>query len=91
MKEEEVLEARVVGEEEGKAEAIPWSQWQQEVLADKKELDAKIEKLERFMAEKYEDTHRYERNRLDRQLDAMKEYSDALRDRIKHFNQSRPS
>ncbi|MCK9157164.1 MAG: hypothetical protein M0P12_13960 [Paludibacteraceae bacterium] len=61
--------------------------YQQRVIEEKKELDAKIEKLSTFVDSKAfpETVEASERSRLLHQLTVMREYSSILSDRIANF------
>lgn len=60
--------------------------YQERVIKEKAELDAKLEKLDHFLAGEVAKTiPREERDRLVRQLGHMQSYADVLGERIKNF------
>ena len=61
--------------------------FQQRVVTEKEELDAKIVKLEAFVnnEEKYGALDEDAQNLLEEQLDVMQQYSNILDERIKAF------
>lgn len=60
--------------------------YQQRVVDEKAELDARRTKLATFMySDTYAEVDPAERNRLEKQLRAMTAYSDALAERISAF------
>lgn len=60
-------------------------EWQQRVLDEKAELDARIEKLDAFLFRgEQKSLPGQERARLISQLEAMQSYQEALADRIRH-------
>jgi len=59
---------------------------QERVVAEKKELDEKIAKLDQFVdGDVYDDLDEEEQDRLTRQREAMGDYSDVLGERIEAF------
>lgn len=59
---------------------------QERVIAEKKELDERSEKLEQFtLTDTFEGLDGAERERLSRQLEVMGEYSEILGERIANF------
>jgi len=61
--------------------------WQQRVIAEKEEVDQKVQKLAAYLAsEAVEMTSPQERELLDRQLDVMTSYRSILSERITSWN-----
>lgn len=60
-------------------------QYQKRVILEKKELDKKINKLEKFIDDPPGTVTTKEFSRLKRQLGLMKGYSDVLAERINDF------
>ena len=61
--------------------------YQKRIVNEKKELDEKIEKLNKFIvSKKYSELDILERSKLDRQRMAMKNYSFCLWERITIFD-----
>lgn len=59
---------------------------QERVVAEKKELDDKLNKLSDFIeSEKFDDLDENEQDRLTMQYDIMQLYSNILETRIKYF------
>jgi uncharacterized protein len=65
------------------------TEWQQRVIAEKAELDDRLEKLDEFIntSPRHEALHPAEQQRLRSQRYFMKGYSDALDHRIDHFQE----
>lgn len=60
--------------------------YQQRVLAEKNELDGKIERLNAFLSgASFTGVSTEELNRMMRQLEIMRQYSNVLAERLGHF------